>query len=134
MRTVADITIDTSAVLAVLVGEPERDSVVRLTRGRGLLAPGSVPWEVGNAFSAMFKRGRVSLDEALRGLRAFEGIPIRFAVPGIPRALELSHRLGIHAYDAYLLECAWRFRTPLLTLDSRLSDAAREVGIALMEE
>ena len=55
-----DIVIDTSALLAVILGEPERNRIVELTYGKTLIAPGSVPWEIGNAFSAMFKQSRLT--------------------------------------------------------------------------
>ena len=51
-----DIVIDTSALIAVIVGESERDKIIDLTKGQTLIGPGSIPWEIGNAFSAMFKR------------------------------------------------------------------------------
>jgi len=73
-----DIVIDTSVLIAVIVNEPERDKIVKLTAGNTLIGPGSIPWEIGNAFSAMFKRKRVSLDEAQKGLLIFETIPLRY--------------------------------------------------------
>ena len=51
-----DIVIDTSALLAVIVAEPERDKIVKLTSGHTLIGPGSISWEIGNAFSAMLKQ------------------------------------------------------------------------------
>ncbi len=56
-----DVVIDTSALVAVIVGEPEKDKIVELTTGHTLIGPGSIPWEVGNAFSAMFKKGRLTV-------------------------------------------------------------------------
>ncbi len=43
-----DIVIDTSALIAVIVGEPERNRIVELTTGNTLIGPGSIPWEIGN--------------------------------------------------------------------------------------
>ena len=51
-----ELVIDTSALISVIVGEPERKKVIELTRGNALIGPGSIPWEIGNAFSAMFKQ------------------------------------------------------------------------------
>jgi predicted nucleic acid-binding protein len=62
-----DVVIDTSALIAVIVGEPERNRIVELTTGNTLIGPGSIPWEIGNAFSAMFKQNRLTLDEARKG-------------------------------------------------------------------
>ena len=50
-----DIVIDTSVLIAVIVSEPERDAIVSLTSGQTLIGPGFIPWEVGNAFTAMMK-------------------------------------------------------------------------------
>lgn len=67
-----DIVIDTSAIVAVIVDEPERGKIIKLTNGNALLAPGSIPWEIGNAFSSMFKQGRFDLEEAKKGLMIFQ--------------------------------------------------------------
>ena len=42
-----NVVIDTSALVAVIVGEPERDRIVDLTAGNTLIGPGSIPWEGG---------------------------------------------------------------------------------------
>ena len=47
-----DIVIDISALIAVIVGAPERSRIVEITTGNTLIGPGSIPWEIGNAFSA----------------------------------------------------------------------------------
>ena len=64
-----DVVIDTSALVAVIVGEPERNRIVELTAGNTLIGPGSIPWEVGNAFSSMLKQDRLTFEEAPRDLR-----------------------------------------------------------------
>lgn len=53
--------------------------------------------------------------------------------PPSRQALDLSHRLGIYAYDAYLIACSLQHRSPLLTLDRGLGDAARQVGVNVLE-
>lgn len=128
-----DIVIDTSALLAVLVGEPERDRIVELTSGHTLLGPGALPWEVGNAFSAMLKRRRLALAETQEGLRIFQTVPLRYVKVDLAHALSLAHQSGLYAYDAYFLDCASRHAAPLLTLDHRLRQAAKDIGIKLLE-
>jgi predicted nucleic acid-binding protein len=49
------------------------------------------------------------------------------------QAVELSARLNIYAYDAYILACALDRRSPLLTLDRALAGRARELGLEVME-
>ena len=69
MEMLMDVVIDTSDLITVIVGEPERDRIVELTTGNTLIGPGSMPWEMGNAFSAMLKQGRLTLKEATRALQ-----------------------------------------------------------------
>ena len=76
-----DVVIDTSALIAVIVGEPERNKIVEFTTGNTLIGPGSIPWEIGNAFSVMFKQSRLTLDEARKGLVIFDSIPLRYIKP-----------------------------------------------------
>jgi predicted nucleic acid-binding protein len=128
-----DITIDTSALIAVLVDEPERSKIIEITTGNTLIGPGSIPWEIGNAFSAMFKQNRLTLDEAQKGLVIFGNIPLRYVEPDYANALQLSKKLNVYAYDAYLLDCAVRRKAPLLTLDRKLILAAQRIHVEALE-
>ncbi len=107
--------------------------MIRLTEGFELLSPSSLPIEVGNAFSAMFKRRRISLSEAKAAIEAYKRIAIRLTTIDLEQALDLSHQLGIYAYDAYLIACGLQYRSPLLTVDKGLRDAARRVGVEVLE-
>ena len=128
-----DIVIDTSALIAVIVNEPERNKIIKLTAGNTLVGPGSIPWEIGNAFSAMFKRKRVSLDEAQKGLLIFETIPLRYIKPNFVNAITISKQTNMYAYDAYFIDCAIRQKSPLLTLDRKLKIAAQSLNVTTME-
>jgi predicted nucleic acid-binding protein len=128
-----EIIIDTSAILAVVGLEPERSELIRLTKGATLVAPSSVHWEIGNAISAMFKRRAIELDDALRMVGAYAGIPIRLIDTTLLQALELSHRLNIYAYDAYVIGCAINQRAPILSLDNLLKERAKSLNIEVIE-
>jgi predicted nucleic acid-binding protein len=128
-----ELVVDTSVLIAVLTGEPTREVLIARTQGAELIAPGSVHWEVGNTFSVLLKRRRLKLAEVHAALTAYAGIPIRIIEVELAAALELADRLGLYAYDAYLMACARRQRAPLLTLDPRLGRAAREAGVQLLE-
>jgi predicted nucleic acid-binding protein len=128
-----DVVIDTSALIAVIVGEPERDRIMDLTTGNTLIGPGSIQWEVGNAFSAMLKQGRLTLYDARKGLSIFESIPLRYVKPDFSHALTLCHQTNMYAYDAYFLACAIRHNAPLLTLDRKLNIAAKDLKIITWE-
>jgi len=128
-----EIVIDTSAILAVIGEQPEKAELVRLTRGATLVAPPSVHWEVGNALSAMFKRKAVSLDDALKLLESYAAIPIRLTDVALKQAVELSARLNVYAYDAYVIACATNQGAPILTLDSGLRTQARKLKLDVLE-
>lgn len=128
-----EIVIDTAAVLAVLLEEPERPALLAATTGAVLFAPSSLPWEVGNALVAAVRRRRLTSTEAQAGWTAYQAIPIRLVEVEIGRAMALATERGVYAYDAYMLELARNRGLPLLTLDAKLSDAARLTGIPLVE-
>lgn len=127
------LVIDTSALLAVLLHEPQRPALIGATREAALLVPGSVPWEVGNGLIAGFRRGRLTARDVHEAWVSFERVPLRVSDVRIARALTLAQQYGLYAYDAYLLELARSQKAPLLTLDRRLFDAAGDLGIELLE-
>lgn len=128
-----EIIIDTSALIAVIVGEPERDIIVDITTGNYLIGPGSIPWEIGNAFSAMFKQKRLTIQEAEKGVAIFKSIPLRYIEPDFINSLKISKKTNMYAYDAYFLDCAMRYNAPLLTLDKKLEAMANKLNIQTLE-
>ncbi len=127
------ITIDTSALIAVIGNEESKQKIIERTEGCALYAPSSVHWEIGNAFSAMFKRQSSSIELAKLALAAYREIPIKFIDVALEQTLEISHALNIYAYDAYLIQCAQQTSTPLLTLDKGLKTASEKMGIHILE-
>ena len=127
------IVVDASALLAVLLAESHRESVLDATVGVTLCAPASLPWEIGNALSASLKRRRLTVRVAQTAVAAFERIPVRLYPVDLAAAMEVAGEYSIYAYDAYLLATAQAVRAPLLTLDIRLRDVAKQAGIALVE-
>jgi predicted nucleic acid-binding protein len=127
------IAVDTSSVIAAILAEPERRRLVELTKGAMLIAPQSLKAEIGNAFSAMFKKKRIPLKKALQAVRIFEKIPIRFSEIDLRKALEIAHQTNIYAYDAYILECAISYKAPILTLDAQLKQTALAMNVKVLE-
>jgi len=127
------VTIDTSALIAVIGNEESKPKIIEITKGCSLFAPPSVHWEIGNAFSAMFKRRQSNLELAKQALMAYREIPIKFIDVPLEKALELSQAQNIYAYDAYLIQCAQQTSTQLLTLDGGLKAAAGNAGIEMLE-
>ena len=128
-----DIVVDTSIIIAVIAHEPQRDALIELTRGADLLAPASVHWEIGNAFSAMLKRNRIDLEQAMQAISAYRQIPIRFVDVELEDTLAIAAQYDIYAYDAYLIRCGLKFNAPLLSLDRGLLQAAGQAGIQVIE-
>lgn len=128
-----DVVIDASAIIAVIANEPERDALVELTKGVDLIAPHSIYWEIGNAFSAMLKRKRITLEQILKAIEIYIRIPIMFVDVELEEALEIADTLGIYAYDAYLLRCALKYNCPLISLDRSLGSCAKRMKIEVME-
>jgi predicted nucleic acid-binding protein len=88
---------------------------------------------LGNALSAMCKRGAVSSEEVLAVWEAAQAIPVELREPNLPAALRLAVQFGIYAYDAYFLECALNWRLPLLTFDRGMKHVAQRLCVPLME-
>jgi len=120
-------------IIAVIANEPERQKLIQVSGKANLLAPPSVHWEVGNAFSAMLRRGRTTIRSVQQALAFYAKVPIRFVPLDLEEALELAGALKLYAYDAYLLACARRYRAPLLTLDKGLQAQASAAGVEVLE-
>lgn len=95
--------------------------------------PESIRWEMGNAFSAMFRKARISLRLAQQAMSVFESIPVRYVDVDFKHTLQLAHENKICAYDAYFLDCALRHRVPLPSLDGLMVAKAKALGIKIME-
>lgn len=129
----ANVIVDASVLIAVITNESTKARLVQLTQDVDLIAPDSIHWEIGNAFSAMLKRDRVQVAEAIQAIAAYQKIPIRFVSVELEEAIKLADRLNIYAYDAYLIRCAVKFRSPLLSLDKGLLHAAELVKVETFE-
>lgn len=128
-----ELVVDTSAILAVLLNEPERGAIIAATKGALLLAAPTLPWEVGNALVALIRRRRLTSRAAQQAWQGFQQIPVRLVDVDVGEALEVAAVLGLYAYDAYVLEAARTQRVPLLSLDRQLLRAAAAKDIPSVE-
>ena len=127
------IVVDTSVILAVVLNEPTKTDLIRLTTGTELVAPASLHWEIGNALSAMLKRKRLTLAEVQQALIEYRKIPIRSLDIALDDALTTAAQFAIYAYDAYFIACARAQSIAIITLDNGLKVAARMAGLTVME-
>jgi predicted nucleic acid-binding protein len=128
-----NIVSDTNILLAVALDEPEKARVIQLTGGTQAVAPEILPYEVGNALSAMVKRRLLTQEEAFQVLKITKTIPVRLVSVDIQQALEIAVEFNIYAYDAYFLQCAKSLSCPILTLDKRMKQVASELSIEILE-
>ncbi len=127
------MVIDSSAILAVLLHEPERAPLISATRSAVLISPGSTPWEIGNALIAGWRKKRLSQEQVQQAWASFLQVPLRLVDVDVPSALAAAIESGLYAYDAYVLEAALVRRVPLLTLDRTLALAAQRSGVQQVE-
>ena len=124
---------DTSVIIALLTNEKEQRQLLQVLDGYELVCAASIDAEIGNAVSAMFRRGRISLSQGLAIAESFKEAQFRTLPLNLARAVEISHICGIYAYDAYVLECAERLHAPLVTLDRGMKKAAEALNLTSIE-
>jgi predicted nucleic acid-binding protein len=130
MRIIAD----TNTFLAVALEEHEKEKIIALTIDQELIAPDVLPFEIGNALSALVKRKRLTEKEALSAWKATQAIQVDLRGVNVEKALAIAFENNIYAYDAYFIECATHLRCPLLTLDRRLQTIAQNHGVKILEQ
>lgn len=127
-----NIVADTNIFLTVSLNEPEQARIVSLTMNASIIAPEILPYEIGNALSAMVKRKKLTRAEALEVERVTNLIPLRLVSVDIHEVLKIAAEQNIYAYDAYFLQCAKAHSLPLLTLDKRMKQVAKALGIQIL--
>ena len=128
-----ELIADTNIFLAVVLNEPSKKRIIELTTEVTLIAPEILPYEIGNALSAMVKRRKITIEEALTAEYEASLIPVRLINLDVHAALQLALDHNIYAYDAYFLHCAQSSSRPLLTLDRRMKQVANELSIRILE-
>ena len=128
-----NIVTDTNIFLTAVLEESQKERIIQLSTGCNAISPEILPYEIGNALSAMIKRKKLSKDEALQVLKKIETIPVRLISVDIYEALKIAIDNNIYAYDAYFLQCAKSLSCPLLTLDKSMKMVAKKIGISVLE-
>jgi len=120
---------DASIVLAVLLEEPEKHSIIEATKGVEIKAPVCLRYEIGNALSAMAKRKRLTKSEIQKIISLFEVLPIQEVDIDLSDSLNIALKNNIYAYDAYYLSVAKKHKIPLLSLDRKMIEVAEKESI-----
>jgi predicted nucleic acid-binding protein len=128
-----EIVSDASAFLAVALNEIDRDWVIEKTSGFSIIPPEVLPYEIGNALIAVRRKGRFSDREILRAFDISQKIAVRLVPIKVQDAMKMAIRFNIYAYDAYYLQCCIENKLSLISLDDRMCDVARCLGIKVVE-
>ena len=122
--------VDTSALAALLFGEPEADAIAaRLTNAR-LVAPTLLAFELANVCLIKCRRH----PDQKPALTAAFGLRNRLGVEEVAvdqdEILALAARSGLTAYDASYLSLARQLGAELVTLDRQLAKVELQVSRA----
>jgi predicted nucleic acid-binding protein len=126
--------LDASAIMAVILNEPNRNTVIALTKNAALLSPEVTSFEIGNALINLFKKRKITEEELLAAYSNYTAIPIENTKVDIEKALKIACKYKIYAYDAYYLETANRLKLPLITFDASMKTAGLDLKINILEE
>ena len=130
---IMNIVADASTFLAVILNESDRDWIISKTSECKIVSPEILLYEIGNALIAVRKKGRLNDREVLRAYDISQRITVRLVPVKIHDAMKIAIRFNIYAYDAYYLQCCIENRVPLISLDDRMCDAARNLNIKVVE-
>jgi predicted nucleic acid-binding protein len=128
-----EIMVDASALICIILNEPEKKEIVALTVEAEIVAPEMISFEIGNALSRMYKRHRLTEEQVIKAYMLYEALPLRIVKVDMKKALKLSCQYDIYAYDACYLETAYRLKLPLLTLDGPMKSHGKNMKIAVLE-
>ncbi len=127
------IVSDASSFIAVLLAENERNWVINKTKNCEIVSPVILPYEIGNALIASYRRKRVNKDEIIKAYRISKTIKVHLLDVDITNALNIAIRFNIYAYDAYYLECCLENSLPLLSLDRKMRETATDLKIEVID-
>jgi len=126
--------LDASAIMAVILNEPNKAKVIKLTENAVLLSPEVISFEIGNALVNLLKKRKITEEKLLEAYRTYISIPIRNIKVDIEKALRIACKYNIYAYDAYYLEAAYRLKLPLITFDELMKKIGLDMKIDVMEK
>ena len=127
--------LDASLALAYVM--PDEDSsvarrIMSLIEEAPALAPTIWIYEIASGLRQGRARNRLSGEVADSVMTTLTGLHIEFEQPNGHRLMELSNMTGLTVYDASYLALCLQHQLPLASLDRRLVQAARDLGIEVL--
>lgn len=137
----SDFVLDASMTMAWHFADEESSrslAVERRTDEDRVIVPGHWFVEIANGLISGERRKRATLAESVEFVRYLAALDVEVdeTMPELvwTRVLPLARAHGLTVYDALYLELAERRGLPLASFDADLNDAARRIGIELVEE
>jgi predicted nucleic acid-binding protein len=127
------IIADANTFLVTALEEPEKSLIISLSNGCELFSPEILHYEIGNALIAMIRRKRLTYAEAKRAYQLTQAVPVKLLKPDLEVSLEIAYQYHLYAYDAFYLQCALQYQMPLLTLDKRMKQVAKQLSLTILE-
>ncbi len=127
-----DIVLDTSYLLAVVMGDEATPAEANKVLAARLLAPAIWPLEVANTFLVSQRRGRITAAQLQRLVELVAALDVQVApslVLSVEHWCQFSHAHGLTPYDAQYLDLALQQRCGIATCDARLAQAALRAGV-----
>lgn len=120
----ADVVVDASAMVDLLLGNDYGELVGRRLAGHALHAPAHLDAEVLSALGRLHRAGDLATDEVESRLRDLVSAPVqRHGVGGLLLG-SWARRHQLRLVDALYVQLAVELGCPLVTTDRRLRDAA----------
>jgi predicted nucleic acid-binding protein len=127
-----EMMLDASAIMAVIVKEPEREKVIQLTKGVTIVSPNMVSYEIANGLTKMMKKKVIEKERMINAFEYYKRIPIKQIEVDFEKVLEIAWDYKIYSYDACYLESAKRLGLPLLTFDGSMARIGKELSINII--
>lgn len=121
--------VDASFLLSFLVPDESADKgeYEDLILGKvGLIAPGLLRFEVGNALLLASRRKRLTAVNARKIIRLFDNLPIGYKEVNLPEVFLLADKFNLTIYDASYVWLARKLKADLLTHDKEMREAAMD--------
>ena len=115
--------VDTSAIAALLFGEPDAEIISERLGDSRLVAPALLEFELGNVCLLKCRRHPDQQEMLKKAFRLRNRLGVEEITVDHDAALELAAKTGLTAYDASYLWIARQLQAELVTLDRQLAAA-----------
>jgi predicted nucleic acid-binding protein len=120
--------VDTSALAALLFGEPEAEIVAEQLSGARLIAPALLAFELANVCLIKSRHHPDRVPALIEAFRLRDRFGIEEVAVDHAEVVALATETGLTAYDANYLWLTKRLGAELVTLDRKLAKAAVAAG------